>query len=151
LIMLILRKRSSGLCMETGFPTPSQEDTRSQLALQVIQKSESLDPSLRQKFIKFRHAYELKKASLVKSWTWFCPGAYDIQQSHLGLAITKTFGLGILSFLSLSIALQDKIIYFAGFDSDISPSSNTNFVALQVLAVILVALNIWQQRKKGDA
>lgn len=151
LLMLVLRRQSSGLCLETGFPTVSQGETHSQLALQVLQKSESLDPSLRQKFIKFRQAYELRKVNLFKSWYWFCPGAYDIQRCHVGVALAKTFGLGFLAFLSLPLILQNRILYLSGFDSDVSVSPSLNFAALQILAASLIALNIWHQRKKGDA
>lgn len=146
----ILRKRVSGLCSETGVATKNYQESYSHLALQILQKQENLDPSLRQRYSKLKRHYLQERIKMIQVLSWLFPASRDVWNWRPLPAVLKTFFVYSLVWLALPSSVRSSSLQDLGWPMEEKLSASNLSIGLLIAGIIFYLYISWRSREKAD-
>lgn len=137
---LVIRKKANGICDITGLPTESSSYPYSKVAQAILQKSEKLEPHLRQRYHRLQRAHENERTSLIKFSSFFIPGSFFIIKHQFASGLVLSAFVYLLFWVSLPYSFQFMSLQLVDESSSVrffNPSFAPSFFILFVITYIV--------------
>lgn len=144
----VLRNKSSGLCSMTHLATASSNERLSQLALAATQRSEAVEPNIRQRYTRAQRRKDLRASHLYRLFSLFVVRADRLLEGKLAQSFFLTFAVYSILWFSLSFFLRAQISYFMGHYPELQMKGLGFSISLFILGLgLLLIFRMMGQRR----
>ncbi|MDB5037817.1 MAG: hypothetical protein JWQ35_1345, partial [Bacteriovoracaceae bacterium] len=113
LLALLRRSKAAGVCIQTGEPTPSPDESLSALYQSVIMKKDATNHTIRQQLDILVRRFSQIQIAQIKTWMWvFCGSSSLVLDQSIGLAYVKTAVPLLFLWNAFSVSFRAHLLHF---------------------------------------
>lgn len=143
-----LRNKSSGLCSMTHLATSSSNERFSQLASTATQRSEAVEPTVRQRYTRAQRRKDLRASTLYRLFSFFVVRADRVIEGRLAQSLFLTFIVYSIIWFSLSFFIRAQISYLMGHSAELQMKGLGFSISLFILGLgLLFIFRVMGQRR----